>query len=80
MTFSLVDVHVQVFRMAYCDYYNPSKAVECKAICQSFVEAVSEHQPALLRKQKVHLMLHLVESMDQFGPTSAFNTERYVYA
>lgn len=31
----------------------------------------------MLKKQKVHLILHLVECMEQFGPTSAFNSERY---
>ena len=33
----------------------------------------------MLNKQKVHLILHLVECMEQFGPTSAFNSERYMY-
>ncbi|KAL5496651.1 hypothetical protein EMCRGX_G012983, partial [Ephydatia muelleri] len=33
--------------------------------------------PHLLQKQKVHLMLHLVECMHDFGPTSAFNAERF---
>lgn len=32
----------------------------------------------MLLKQKVHLMLHLVNCMEQFGPTSSFNSERYV--
>lgn len=32
----------------------------------------------MLKKQKVHLMLHLVECMNHFGPTSAFNSERCV--
>ena len=32
----------------------------------------------MLKKQNVHLMLHLVECMEQFGPTSSFcNRERY---
>lgn len=31
----------------------------------------------MLKKPKVHLMLHLVECMKEFGPTSAFNSERY---
>ena len=67
---------VQVFKVAYCDYFDPSKAVECDHVCKSFVASVSEHQPDMLKKQKVHLLLHLTENMDQFGPTSAFNSER----
>ena len=46
-------------------------------VCREFVEAVSQYQPDMLKKQKVHLLLHLVECMEQFGPTSAFNSERY---
>lgn len=30
-------------------------------------------------KVKIHLLLHLVDNMVDFGPTSAFNTERYMY-
>ena len=35
--------------------------------------------PTFLQKQKTHLILHLVECADEFGPTSSFNAERYVY-
>ena len=28
-------------------------------------------------KKKVRLMLHYVDCMEQFGPTSSFNSERY---
>ena len=45
-------------------------------IFKNFVQAVKEHQPDLLAKIKVHLLLHLVNSMIDFGPSSAFNTER----
>ena len=67
---------MQIFKIAYCDYYDPSLFfwVEWR---REFVEAVSQHQPDMLKKQKVHLLLHLVECMEQFGPTSAFNSERY---
>lgn len=34
--------------------------------------------PAFLAKQKIHLLLHLPEVMMQFGPPSAYNTERYI--
>lgn len=33
----------------------------------------------LLRKLKVHMVLHFVDCTEEFGPTSAFNTERYIY-
>ena len=63
--------------MAYCELYDPSKSVEWKDICKTFVNVISCHKPEMLKKQKVHLMLYLVECMQQFGPTAAFNSERY---
>ena len=68
---------MKVFKIAYCDYYDPSLYSDWSGVCREFVEAVSQHQPDMLKKQKVHLLLHLVECMEQFGPTSAFNSERY---
>ena len=67
---------MKVFKIAYCDYYDPSLS-EWSGVCREFVEAVRQYQPEMLKKQKVHLLLHLVECMEQFGPTSAFNIERY---
>ena len=45
-------------------------------VCQEFLQEVKECQPELLQKSKVHMVLHLVECMKEFGPTAAFNTER----
>ena len=46
-------------------------------ICQDFVSIIKQNSPELPKKVKIHLLLHLVQSMSDFGPTSAFNTERY---
>ena len=46
-------------------------------MCTQFVDTVSQCQPDMLRKQKVHMVLHLVDCMEEFGPTSALNSERY---
>ena len=67
---------MQVFKITYCDFYDPSKASGWKGICEAFVNAVSQHKPSMLKKQKVHLILHLVECMELFGPNSSFNSER----
>lgn len=48
-------------------------------MCTQFVDIVSQCQPNMLRKQKVHMVLHLLECMEEFGPTSAFNSERYIF-
>ena len=41
------------------------------------MDAITEHLPEFKQKLKVHLMLHLVDDIIDFGPTSAFNTERF---
>lgn len=58
-------------------HFDPSMANEWKDICKKFLQEVKENRPEMLKKQKVHLLLHLVECMEQFGPTSAFNSERF---
>ncbi len=71
----LISLLLQVFKLAYCDYYQPDKEEEWKAICKAFVEAAKDYPP-MQGKLKIHLMLHLIDNMKEFGPTSAFNTER----
>ena len=65
--------------MCACDAYDPSWKDDLQQKCQDFVDNVKTHMPTFLQKQKTHLILHLVECMDEFGPTSSFNAERYVY-
>lgn len=48
-----------------------------QSTCSAFVCTIKEHNPAMLKKKKVHLILHLPAPMHDFGPTSAYNTERY---
>ena len=78
LSLSLLPKLVQVFKIAYCDYFSLKERDECIAICQSFVVEVASCFPDLKKKVKIHLVLHLVDNMVDFGPTSAFNTERYV--
>eukprot|EP00731_Ephydatia_muelleri_P035783 Em0160g4a len=49
---------------------------EWNKVCIEFVQAVKRNMPALLLKQKTHLILHLVSSMMKFGPSSSFSAER----
>ena len=67
-----------MFRIAYCDFFDPAEADTLHQICVGFVHTVRDFMPSLLRKQKVHYFLHLVESMQDYGPTSAFSAERYI--
>lgn len=47
-------------------------------MCEEFVSLIKQHFPHLQKKVKIHLLLHLTGNMVDFGPTSSFNTERYV--
>lgn len=69
--------NLQVFQIAYCDFFSPSLCDEWQMHCHAFVDAVKENMPNLLDKPKTHLILHLVECMHDFGPSSAFCDERY---
>ena len=71
---------LQIFRITYCKFFNPAQdEVECRETCREFVDLVMQHFPEMMKKPKIHLMLHIVDSMKLFGPTSAYNTERLVY-
>ena len=67
---------IQVFKLAYCQPFMQANYDEYKEVCEKFVGAVHEHCPELRKKVKVHMILHLPENVKDFGPTSAFNTER----
>ncbi len=73
----LMQLHCpQVFRSAYCKPFR-KQDLEVKDVCSEFVTSVHMYKPELLRKPKFHLLLHLPEDMKDFGPTAAFNAERY---
>eukprot|EP00731_Ephydatia_muelleri_P038916 Em0987g1a len=63
----------KVFRIAYCQPFDPEMVGSYESDCSSCVTAILAN---LKRKLKVHLLLHLCESMLQFGPPLAYNTER----
>ncbi len=69
---------VQVFQVAYCQQFSPCHAAEVQAMCQSFVDSVKACNPEMLGKLKIHTLLHLSDSMMDFGPTAAFSAERYI--
>ena len=68
---------MQVFRIAYCQKVRLSTISESQRVCEEFAQAIKDNFPELQKKVKIHLILHLTQSMTDFGPTSAFNTERY---
>ena len=66
---------LQIFRMAYCDSFDP-KDKHVESMGPTFVQLAKTHMPELLQKPKLHLFLHLYDNMKDFGPPSSFNTER----
>ena len=70
-------LYIQVFKVAYVDDFKIGDVPHVQAVCQEFVDAIRLHKPSWLQKPKIHLLLHLPQCMANFGPTSAFNTERY---
>eukprot|EP00731_Ephydatia_muelleri_P001801 Em0001g1801a len=65
----------KLFQIAYCEFFDASKAAEWQSVCQGFVDAVKQHMPSLLQKPKTHMILHLVQCMKELGPSSAFSAE-----
>ena len=43
---------------------------------QHFIDCVQTSAPEMLKKLKVHLLLHLPENIIDFGHTANYNTER----
>ena len=70
-------MYMQVFKIVYCLPFRECDEMEYKEICKQFVDTARQFQPELLQKVKVHLLLHLVDCMLDFGPCSVCNTERY---
>lgn len=54
-----------------------SQKKEHYEVCETFITTICNTYP-FKNKQKVHLLLHLVECMDEFGPTAVFSAERYI--
>ena len=64
--------YFQVFRVAYCLPFSVDKVPVYKGICKGFADAVKDCQPEVLQKVKIHMLLHLVDNMLDFGQCLAF--------
>lgn len=54
--------------MAYCEYFRKSERDACTQVCRDFVDAEHTYLPEYKKKVKIHLILHLVDTMVAFGP------------
>ena len=66
----------KVFRLAYCLPLTSDDLDQFREICKMFVQSTQLYMPEFKSRLKVHLILHLVDCMEEFGPPSCFNTER----
>ena len=55
----------------------PERAHAYQHTCQQFVDCVTQHMPEYCKRLKIHILLHLVDDMLDFGPTACYSTERY---
>eukprot|EP00731_Ephydatia_muelleri_P003992 Em0002g168a len=65
-----------VFKMVYCDEFKPQKIELYRDVCHRFARAIDCYSVTWRKKLKIHLILHLPDSMLRFWPASSFNTER----
>ena len=56
----------------------PEEAESHRLTCTKFVNSVLKNMPDLAKRLKMHLLLHLVDNMLTFGPSSSVSTERYI--
>ena len=69
----------KVFQICYSDHFKPDCEQEWRDICQEFVDSILVAYPGFSGKLKIHLFLHIVDCMKDFGPTSSYCTERYLW-
>lgn len=46
-------------------------------ITSSFLDSLEEVHPDIMRKPKLHSLVHLLDDMSNFGPAVGFATERF---
>ena len=63
--------------MAYCEKKSTHDLPEVIHLCNEFVLAIKSYNAALLNRPKFHLLLHLAQSMEDFGGTASYSAERY---
>ena len=67
---------LQVFQVAYCLPVYPDNLSEARSVIQHFVDTRTVCMQEYSKRSKVHLLLHLIDDIVQFGPTCCYSTER----
>lgn len=53
--------------MAYSNFYRAEDLDDMKEYCQYCVTSLHDGYPSMKEKLKIHLLLHLIEDMENFG-------------
>jgi hypothetical protein len=62
--------------LAYSSGFDKRNSGAAKQLLQSFLNAVARTYPEFMKKAKLHLLLHLVDDIENLGPPNGFCTER----
>lgn len=66
----------QIFALAYSSGFDKRNSEAAKQLLHSFVKTVQRTYSELVKKAKLHLLLHLVDDIENLRPANGFCTER----
>ena len=66
-----------MFSIAYASRVNTRNHGKFVAITSSLLDSLEEVHPDIMRKPKLHTLVHLMEDMSNFGPAVGFAAERF---
>ncbi len=67
----------QVFSIANASHVDTRHYGSIMAITSSLFDSTEEVHPDIMRKPKIHTLVHLVNDMSNFGPAVGFATEKF---
>ncbi|XP_028413915.1 uncharacterized protein LOC114536761 [Dendronephthya gigantea] len=67
----------EIFALAYSSGFDKRNSEGAKQLFKTFIDAVTRIYPEFLKKAKLHLLLHLVDDIENLGPANGFSTERF---
>ena len=62
--------------MSYKSRFDTRDHGKFATMTSSFLDSMEEVHPEIMRKPKLHTLLHLLDDMSNFGPAVGFATER----
>jgi hypothetical protein len=66
----------QIFTLAYSTGFDKRNSEAANQLFSSLNNAIRRTYPEFSAKAKIHLLLHLVDDIENLGPTNGFCTER----